>query len=330
MVAAPTRITAEEIKAYALELGFTTLGVCAPEPPLHLEAYKQWLAKGYHGEMGYLQQHLTLKSHPKNLLPEVQSVIAVSLNYNQPNRTTSGEPRIARYALGRDYHKVLHSKLKSLARFIEQQYPGAKTRACVDSAPIMERDFAQIAGLGWFGKNTCLIDSKRGSWFFIGILLTSVPFEFDAPAIGECGTCRRCIDACPTGAIIFEDDRWQVDARKCISYLTIEHRGAISPELANKMADWTFGCDICQEVCPFNQPRASQPQRASVTTEKDFLSPRTWPNLQQLAQISKTQWDLLTRGSAVRRTGLAGIRRNAEINLANAESATSDGPYMGR
>jgi epoxyqueuosine reductase len=187
----------------------------------------------------------------------------------------------------------------------------------VDSAPIMERDFAQLAGLGWYGKNTMLINSQRGSWFFIGVLLTSVSFEPDSSAIGGCGSCKACIEACPTGAIVLEEDRWQVDARRCISYLTIEHEGEIEDELATKMGDWTFGCDICQEVCPFNNPRESQPLRANETKVEDFQQERHWPSLKELAVIQPEQWDKLTQGSPTRRTGIEGIRRNARINLAN-------------
>jgi epoxyqueuosine reductase len=188
----------------------------------------------------------------------------------------------------------------------------------VDSAPIMERDFAQLAGLGWFGKNTMLINSRRGSWFFIGVLLTTVEFEPDESAVGGCGSCRECIDACPTGAIVHEDGRWQVDARSCISYLTIEHRGAIDPNLMPKMGEWTFGCDVCQEVCPFNAPRESQPERARETKVQDFLNRRPFPSLTELAMLDPKGWDELTQGSAIRRTGLDGLSRNAEINLRNS------------
>ena len=252
-----------------------------------------------------------MKRHPASLLPGCQSVIAVSLNYNQSNSAAPGHPKIARYALGRDYHKVIHSKLARLSEAVSETAPGSTSRACVDSAPIFERDFANLAGLGWFGKNTCLIDSKRGSWFFIGILLTTAELEPDKPAIGACGTCRACIDACPTGAIVFTDGRWQVDSRQCISYQTIEHPGP----LTQKLHGWTFGCDVCQEVCPFNKPRESQPLRAKPTREHDFLSRRTWPSLTELAQISGPDWDRISPGSPMRRAGLEGIRRNAQRNL---------------
>ncbi len=310
-------VSSTDLKHKALELGFMSVGVCEALPAPHLAAYEDWIAKGYHGSMEYLARHVPLKANPTELLPDAASIVAVALNYYQPNPAVPGEPHLATYALGRDYHRVIRGRLKKLAAWIEIEYPGSHNRACVDSAPILERDYAHMAGLGWFGKNTCLIDSKRGSWFFIGLLLTSVKFEADAPAVGACGTCRTCIEACPTGAIVFEEGRWQVDARSCVSYLTIEHEGEIAPDLRPGIGDWTFGCDICQSVCPFNQPRESQPLRASQTTEPDFLNRRQWPNLKQIQQIDEVQWDELTSGSAIRRTGLRGIRRNAEINLQN-------------
>lgn len=309
------------LKAETTRLGFELAGVAAIQPPPHLEAYKSWISKGWQGEMDYLSEHLALKADPRSLLESAKSVVAVGLNYNQPNPKIAGEPRIARYALGRDYHKVIRGKMRKLSNWIESVYPGSEHRICVDSAPIMERDFAQLAGLGWFGKNTMLINSQRGSWFFIGVLLTSVEFSPDASALGGCGTCRACIDACPTGAIVFDEGRWQVDARNCISYLTIEHRGGIEPELRAKIGDWTFGCDVCQEVCPFNQPRPSQPLRAAITTEPDFLARKRLSPLAQLVEWSESEWDDQTSGSAIRRTGLAGLRRNAMINLENQEAA---------
>lgn len=311
------------VKAKALELGFDTVGVCDAVSPPHLDAYREWLSKGRHGTMSYLEKQLPLKGSPQSLLPGASSVIAVGLNYSQPNPQALGQPRIAKYALGRDYHKVLRGKLRSLSRWMEQQYPEIRTRACVDSAPIMERDFAQLAGLGWFGKNTMLIDSRRGSWFFIGLLLSTARFHTDAPAVGSCGKCKACVDACPTGAIVFEEGRWQVDARRCVSYLTIEHRGAISPEFNSAVGDWTFGCDICQEVCPFNGERRSQPDRSSTTGETDFLRRRDWPSLRQLSSISREEWDLQTRGSAVRRAGWEGLKRNAALNISHQDDRSA-------
>lgn len=305
------------LKDFAQGLGFELVGVCDVQEPNHFQEYREWVAQGSHGSMEYLANHIPLKQSPTSLLPSAKSIIVVGVNYNQPNPPRPGYPRIARYALGRDYHKVIRGKLKKLQSWLQAQHPESEHRACVDSAPLMERDFAQLAGLGWFGKNTMLINSKRGSWFFLGALLTSVDFEPDTPSVGGCGTCQACIDACPTGAIVHQDDRWQVDARRCISYLTIEHKGEIESELAKGIGDRTFGCDICQEVCPFNQTRESQPDRANLTSETDFLSKKKWPSLKELVVLNEQDWNALSQGSPIRRTGLAGIKRNAQINLDN-------------
>jgi epoxyqueuosine reductase len=236
--------------------------------------------------MAYLATHEPLKASPENLLEGAKSVIAVTLNYYQEPPTRIG--KVARYALGRDYHKVLRSKLNRLAAWLQEMYPEAQCRACVDSAPVLDRAYANLAGLGWFGKNTMLIDSKRGSWFFIGLLLTTVELVPDEPSEGGCGTCSKCIDACPTGAIKQIDQRWQVDSRVCISYQTIESK---SPLTVNTQG-WAF---------------ESQPFRASKTVERDFLLP--------LAQaISPTltpeEWDHATKGSPIRRAGYEGWKRN--------------------
>jgi len=303
------------LKKLALELGFTSVGVCAAVPPPHFDDYRDWVGDGFHAGMEYLERQLPLRESPRVLLPGVKSIVAVSLNYNQPLNHRPGEPKIARYAMGRDYHRVVREKLKKLENWLSLEFPGSSSRACVDSAPILEREYAHLAGLGWFGKNTCLIDSKRGSWFFIGLLLTSVSIATDEPSAGGCGTCRKCIDACPTGAIVQQRGRWQVDSRRCVSYLTIEHRGDIPAELEPGIGDWTFGCDVCQEVCPFNEARDSQPLRAQVTQEPGFLNVRTWPTLRQLVQVSHVEWDKTTPGSPVRRAGYEGLKRNAAINL---------------
>ncbi len=306
-------LPSEGLKAAAVASGFTSVGVCGPEPPESLEAYETWLAKGYHGSMDYMARSLAQRSDLESLLPGVRSVVCVGLNYYQPLPKAEGGPKIARYALGRDYHKVMRGRLKHLAKWVESEHPGSVSRACVDSAPVLEREYANRAGLGWFGKNTCLIDSRKGSWFFIGVLLTTAEYERDTPAVGGCGTCRACIEACPTGAIVPEGERWVVDARACISYLTIEEKSA---DLQGDTAGWTVGCDVCQEVCPFNQPRPSQPDRAATTTDPDF-APREWPSLTRLVDITWEDWDGLTRGSPVRRVGWEGLRRNARANLDN-------------
>lgn len=304
-------------------LGLERVGVATADPPAGWAFVERWVGKGYHGGMGYLARSLELRRAADALLPGCRSVIAVGMDYYQPNPTSPGGPRIARYALGRDYHKVVRQRLRALVRELGAP-PAYRFRVCVDSAPILEREYAHRAGLGWFGKNTMLIDSRRGSWFVIGLVLTDLELAPDDPSMGGCGTCHACVEACPTGCILFEDGRWQVDARRCISALTIEHRGAFSDEQSRQIGDWTFGCDECQDVCPFNQPRPRQPLRAVATTEPGFLSVRSWPDLRALANLDEPRWDELTRGSPVRRAGLDGLRRNARANLANA----LDGPEL--
>ena len=303
----------------ARELGFDLFGTCRADPPESLSALRLWLDEGFAGTMGYMERSFEMRSDLRSLLPEVQSVIAVGMNCKQTNVPVPGRPRIATYALGRDYHKTIRSKLKRLARTVSDMSPGAVSRACVDSAPILEREYGQRAGLGWFGKNTCLINSHRGSFFMIGVVLTSVELEPSRPSAGGCGTCSKCIEACPTGAIVPNDGRWQIDARRCVSYLTIEHRGSIDPELATQMGDCTFGFDLCQDVCPFNEARPSQPLRGQPTRDPDFLDHKEFPSLLELTEMSQERWDVLTTGSALRRAGFQGIKRNARINLENAQ-----------
>lgn len=307
-------MTGAEVRERARDLGFDPVGIAAAHPPQSIPFYEAWLAEENHAEMGYLARHLEVKRSLENLLPGVKSVLAVGLNYRREDPWEPGNARIAQYARGRDYHKVLTAKLKQIAREVAGPW-----RICVDAQPLLERELAQRAGLGWFGKNTMLINSARGSYFVLGFLLTTEFWEPDAPAVGGCGTCRKCIDACPTGAIVPFQDRWAVNSGDCISYLTIEHRGPF-PD-AQKVGEWTFGCDVCQDVCPFNEPRASQPQRAPLTQQQDFLRENPFHNrpLVALAQLTETEWDVATRGSAIRRAGFEGFVRNIRANLDNLE-----------
>lgn len=312
-------LTSAWVKGRAEELGFDLCGVAQAAPPLTWDVYSSWVADGMHGPMGYLAASLELRRSLDAILPGARSVVAVALNYNQPPPSGDGAPRIARYALGRDYHKVLRGRLARLGRELDLEL-GTASRAVVDSAPLLEREWAQRAGIGWFGKNTLIINSWRGSWFVLGFLLTTAELDPDAPAEGGCGSCRLCIDRCPTGAIVRHRGRWMVDARQCISTWTIEHKGDFPPGIAAMIGDWTFGCDECQEACPFNQPRDGQPLRARTTTEADFLEARDWPSLEELAEINEPAWDALTRGSPVRRAGWHGLRRNAAANLRNSQT----------
>ena len=310
-------LDSDPIKAEARRLGFSLVGVCDPSVPRGLDFARRWLSEGFAGEMSYIESSLPLRADLELILPGVRSVVACGLEYGPERPEIGSGIRIARYALGRDYHKVLRGKLKKIGSFLDQQLPGERHRPCVDSAPVFEREFAQRAGLGWFGKNTMLINSHRGSWFLIGVLLTTAEIERDEPAVGGCGTCTKCIDACPTGAIVPLEGRWAVDSRVCISYLTIEKKGESQAEQHGQIGELAFGCDICQEVCPFNQPRLDQPLRAQPGRDPDLTNWRTWPGAETVANWTWDEWDEATRGSAVRRAGYEGLRRNARIVARN-------------
>ncbi len=301
------------IKAYAQALGFDLVGIAPAVRPPHADKLLWWLQQGYAGEMTYMERTADQRTDPQSLLPGAKSALVVGLNY-APAHLHEADYRIARYALGEDYHTVIRSKLETLLSAIRALLPDCEGKICVDSAPVLERDLAWLAGLGWYGKNTCLINTHRGSYFFIGVLLLTVELEYDHPAFGGCGRCRRCLDACPTGAI---REPYVLDARRCISYLTIEQRGAIPNELREPMGEWLFGCDICQEVCPFNQPRPHQPLRAMPTTEPRLL-PRPLPRLEEILTMDESEFQQQFAGSPIRRAKWRGLVRNALIVAGNS------------
>jgi epoxyqueuosine reductase len=307
----------EWIKDYARALGFELVGIAPAQPPPHAESFLHWLAQGYAGAMEYLERTAHLRINPAELLPDARSAVVVGLNY-APAELPETDYRIARYALGDDYHQVIRAKLETLLSAIQAVAPEAQGRICVDSAPVLERDLAWLAGLGWYGKNTCLINTHRGSYFFLGVLLLTLELEYDTPAEGGCGTCRLCLDACPTGALT---EPYVLDARKCISYLTIELRESIPESYRAPMGEWLFGCDICQEVCPFNRPRAHQPLRAQPTQEPR-LKPRPLPRLHDILTMDESQFADRFRSSAIKRAKWRGLIRNALIVAGNKGDPT--------
>jgi epoxyqueuosine reductase len=298
-------------------LGFELVGIAPAQPPPHAESFLHWLAQGYAGAMEYLERTAHLRINPAELLPDARSAVVVGLNY-APAELPDTDYRIARYALGDDYHQVIRAKLETLLSAIQAVAPEAQGRICVDSAPVLERDLAWLAGLGWYGKNTCLINTHRGSYFFLGVLLLTLELEYDTPAEGGCGTCRLCLDACPTGALT---EPYTLDARKCISYLTIELRDSIPESYRAPMGEWLFGCDICQEVCPFNRPRAHQPLRAQPTQEPR-LKPRPLPRLHDILTMDESQFADRFRSSAIKRAKWRGLIRNALIVAGNKGDPT--------
>ena len=264
------------------------------------------------GEMHYLTDHRAgLRANPEELLPGVKSLISVGLLYNgpQPWSTEFSEPErawISRYAWGEDYHGLMRTRMKNLALKLSQ-INKFQWRACVDTAPLLERSWARQAGLGWIGKNTCLISQRVGSWFFLGELLTTLELEPDSPPPDRCGTCTRCIDACPTAALT----PYELDARLCISYFTIELRGAIpEPERAAMGAN-VFGCDICQDVCPWNR-------RAPITREAAFAPQYFAPDLERLGSLSEAEFRSMFRGTPVTRAKYAGFLRNVAVAMGNS------------
>jgi epoxyqueuosine reductase len=294
------------IKAKAHELGFLACGV-ARAGFLEQEAprLEQWLRQGKHGTMGYMERNFDLRLDPTKLVPGARSVISLAYNYfTPPLQTEADAPKLSTYAYGRDYHKVVKKRLKPLMSFIEEQFGQVDMRAFVDSAPVLEKAWAERAGIGWRGKHTNVIRQGAGSFFFLCELITDLELEPDAPAMDHCGTCRRCIDACPTDAIT----PYGVDGSRCISYLTIELKEAIPQEFSERMAGWAFGCDICQQVCPWNRFSAShQEPEFAPKSELMGLSAQEWNGMTEVV------FDRLFEGSAVKRTKYTGLRRNLDF-----------------
>lgn len=313
------------VKRVAEEAGFDLSGIAPATDAPELNHFPEWIAAGYAGEMKYMQardERGDLKrASLSRVAPWARSVVVCAINYNtdhpystQPNDTSRGW--ISRYAWSReDYHGTVLGRLKQVEAALRESVPSNSqahltTRSYVDTGPIVERVFAKYAGAGWIGKNTCIINQKTGSWLFLGVILTSLELEPDLPAPDRCGTCTRCIEACPTDAILAP---YQLDSNKCISYLTIEKRGSIPEDLRAGMGRQVFGCDICQDVCPWNR-------KAPATTLPEF-APRPGlvnPALAWLAEMSAEEFREAFRGSPIRRTKRSGLRRNAAIAMGNS------------
>jgi epoxyqueuosine reductase len=300
----------ESVKALAHELGFDRVAIGPAGPPDHGEAFRRWVEAGHAGTMAYLERRREERLDPGRVLPGAASIVCVALSYYQGEAADASWNPVARYAWGRDYHDVIAPRLERLAAQLSDS-SGARCRAYVDTGPVLERDLAARAGLGWIGKNTMLLHPALGSWFFIGVVLTTAELEHDALVPDRCGTCRACLDACPTQAFVAP---YVLDARRCISYLTIEHRGAIDPALHDGMGPWQFGCDLCQSVCPWNR-------RAQVTREPAFLPASPYPGAESVLAMSDEEFRREFAGTALLRPKAAGMRRNAAIALGNARRA---------
>jgi epoxyqueuosine reductase len=298
------------LKAQAQELGFELVGIAPATPADGFDQLREWLDHGYAGEMAYMHKHGDARRHPESILPEVRSVVMVGMCYAPAVAFSSGAAHVARYAVGADYHDVLRHKLNDLLAWVRTEIGNCRGRSVVDTAPLLERDFARRAGLGWFGKNTMLLNKRLGSYFLLGALLLDLDLQPDPiHETQHCGTCTACVEACPTAAFVAPH---QLDARKCISYLTIELRGAIATELCAPMGDWLFGCDICQEVCPWNR-------KAPATNEPAFQPRPELVSLEPRAvlELSEADFRRVFRGTALWRSKRSGLRRNAAIVLGN-------------
>ncbi len=323
MTMTPTELNAR-IKIAAAEVGFERCGVAKAAAIGRGDYVRWWLNQGMAGSMEYLHRHMEKRLDPRELLPGAKSAIVVALVYKQPAPPPPASPlnkggprglpeprgRVAMYAWGEDYHDVLRDKLRALEQKLRAQVcEPFECRICVDTAPIIERELAAAAGMGWIAKNTMIIDPELGSFFFLGVMLTTLEIAPDQQIADHCGTCTACIDACPTQAFT---SPYQMDASRCISYLTIEHRCDISKPFQEMMGDWIFGCDVCQDVCPHNR-------KAPDTREPRFAprDPAPAPPLQQLLAWTETEYREKLRDSAMNRAKLDMLKRNAHIALAN-------------
>ena len=304
-----------DLKRRAINEGFDLVGVAEAGRARSAGNLERWLDAGMHGEMEYMARTRGVRSDPQLLLPGCASVVAVAMSYrcDQPDSTTltaaEGRVWVSRYAWGRDYHRILKKKLVRLGRWLAEQRPGAQWRACVDTAPILEREWAARAGLGWIGKNTLLLNREFGSELFLGVLLTDQSLEPDGPRPEHCGTCTACLDACPTAA--FPEPK-VLDARRCIGYLTVEHRSEISDEFRSGVGTMIAGCDICQEVCPWTRraPADLHPEFAPATS-------RLRPKLEDLEGLDEEGYSQWRRGSALNRIRFEQFRRNLGIARRN-------------
>ena len=305
--------TTKRICERARDLGFSRAQCCPAVTPAGIQHLDEWLERGYAGQMDYIANRRGAYDHPRHVLDGVRSLVMLTLDYDTqpPNEAPPGSGLISRYAWGdADYHDMIHTRLKDLVRFTQQIAPESVNRGVVDTAPLLERDFARLAGLGWVGKHTLLIDRKQGSWFFLAALLTSLELDYDAQFEADhCGTCTACLDACPTDAF---PEPYVLDASRCISYLTIELREMPEEELRPGLGNWLFGCDVCQQVCPWN--------RSPATTDNPSLAPLPANNpveLIELFALDEQSFRRRFRRTPLWRSRRRGILRNAAIILGN-------------
>jgi epoxyqueuosine reductase len=309
-------VTASEIKARARELGFDLCGIAPAADHPELAFYREWLDRGYAGEMAYLHRSADRRADVRNVVPSAQTVVVTGTLYNtdRPYSTESadsGRAQIARYAWGDDYHDVIERRLDALLAWMREQSPEPfEARAYVDTGPVQERVYAQHAGIGWIGKNTCVINPDIGSWIFLAAIICSLPLAVDAPSTDQCGSCSLCLEACPTQAIVAAG---VLDSSRCISYLTIELRGEMPEAHRTAVGSHVYGCDICQEVCPWNAV-------APCSADPSWQPRPAWDRVDLLTLSRRSDEELTAalRGSPMKRTKLSGLRRNVAVALENA------------
>jgi epoxyqueuosine reductase len=306
------------IKTKARALGFAKVGIAKAEPLADEVRYLQeWLNRGYHGTMEWMTRNIDKKTDVRNIVPGAKSVIAVAINYytNVEHANESGIGKVSRYAWGDDYHDVVTKKLEQLWGWLQQEFPGVDGRYYVDTGPVMDKVWAQQAGIGWIAKHTNVITQEFGSWVFLGELITTLELEPDEPATDHCGSCTLCIEACPTDAIV---EPYVVDSNRCISYLTIEHRGEIEGEIASNFHGWIYGCDICQDVCPWNH-------KFSKDTDEKRFKPRPWnvaPVLEEWKDMPQEVFTDKFKGSPIKRTKREGLTRNVKVVLEHTQNTS--------
>ena len=307
---------AAELKRRARAEGFDLVGVAACGPSRTAPALERWLNRGMHAQMGYLSDTAHQRSHPRHLLEDCRSVVVVGMSYRSSKPDSDSRPPddrvwISRYAWGRDYHRIVKKRLVRLGRWLESEHPGRGWRAVVDTAPLLEREWAARAGIGWIGKSTMLLNRRLGSEIFLGALLTDLELEPDAATTAHCGSCTACLDACPTDAF---PEPYVLDARRCVGYLTVEHRDAIPDDLTPAMADMVAGCDRCNEVCPWTRKAP-----ADLHTEFAPSDHRYRPRLAELEALDEEGWKAWRQGSALGRIPYVQLKRSLTVARANLE-----------
>lgn len=310
---------ASRVKQAAASSGFDACAIAAARPVDPADRFVRWIRRGFHAGMDWLAKSLDIRLDIRRKLPGARSVVVVARNYHGPRpRPAPGSLRVARYAWGRDYHRVLKGPLEKVRACLDALEPGAKSYASIDSGPVLEKFWAARAGLGWIGKNSLVVRPGLGSWFFLGVAATTVELPPDPPMPDQCGACTACIDACPTGAIV---EPGVVDARRCISYQTVENRGPIAEGVAARLGDWVFGCDVCQEVCPWNSA-------APETTEHAFhpIPGHANPRPETLLDLTEQAFHEEFAGTVLMRPGLVGMKRNIEAVLRNRDAHPRCGP----